>query len=152
MEYVVRPATVGDIGVIFNIRTSVVQNHMTMDELAAIGVTPDTVHDIIAAGPGLWVAEVDGVPVAFSMADIGDGCVFAMFVLPAFEGRGLGRLLMAETEAFLFTQHDVIWLETSADVAVRANGFYRALGWRPVDMLDNGDYRYEKQKPVLTTS
>lgn len=148
MNSVIREATVDDIAAIFNIRTSVTQNHLSMSQLADMGVTPDAIHAAISSGPGLWVAEVDGVPVGFSMADVEDACVFAMFVLPAFEGRGLGRLLMAQAEACLFAHHDVIWLETAGDVAIRANGFYRALGWRPVDMQDNGDIRYEKRKPA----
>lgn len=148
MEIVIRDAQVEDIPAIFSIRTSVTENHLSMDALAAMGVTPAAVQDVIEAGPGLWVGEVDGTPVAFSMVDVEDACVFAMFVQPGFEGLGLGRLLMDKAEALLFAHHEVIWLETAGDVAVRANGFYRALGWRAVDMQDNGDIRYEKRRPA----
>jgi GNAT superfamily N-acetyltransferase len=152
MNIIVRDAHIADIPAIFSIRTSVVQNHLSMAQLAAMGITPETVHAVITAGRSLWVAEVDGVPVAFSMADVEDACVFAMFVLPAFEGHGIGRLLMQRAESVLFEHHDVIWLETAGDIDVRANGFYRALGWRPVDMQDNGDIRYEKHKPASTAA
>lgn len=70
------------------------------------------------------------------------GCVFAAFVLPEFEGNGLGRRLMDEAETFLFQHHQTIWLETAG--ASRASGFYRSLGWQPVENLPEGDIRFEK--------
>lgn len=145
---VIRVATVSDVPAIFSIRTSVVQNHLSMEQLAEMGITPHSVSEVIHDGGGIWVAEVQSKLVAFAMVDRDDGCVFAMFVLPAYEGLGLGRLLMQEAEACLFATHETIWLETDGDIAIRANGFYRALGWRPVDMQDNGDIRYEKRRPL----
>ncbi|WP_425274311.1 GNAT family N-acetyltransferase [Pseudomonas kitaguniensis] len=76
------------------------------------------------------------------MVDVEDGCVFAAFVLPEFEGNGLGRSLMNKAEACLFQHHQMIWLETAE--ASRASGFYRNLGWQPVENLPEGDVRFEK--------
>ncbi|WP_052726726.1 GNAT family N-acetyltransferase [Xanthomonas campestris] len=53
-------------------------------------------------------AEVDSAPVGFSMVDVEDDCVFAVFLLPGFEGRGLGRSLMSKAEAILFQHHQTI--------------------------------------------
>ncbi|WP_223527759.1 GNAT family N-acetyltransferase [Pseudomonas sp. A-RE-23] len=64
------------------------------DQLTEIGITPEAISQAISETPCAWVAEVNGVPVGFSMVDIEDGCVFAVFVLPEFEGYGLGRNLM----------------------------------------------------------
>lgn len=77
------------------------------------------------------------------MVDVEDGCVFAVFVLPEFEGHGLGRSLMEEAETFLFQHHQTLWLETAE--ASRACGFYRNLGWHPVENLPEGDIRFEKR-------
>ncbi|WP_095153817.1 GNAT family N-acetyltransferase [Pseudomonas sp. Irchel 3E13] len=142
MEKTIRLADLSDIDAIFNIRTSVQENHLSHDQLAEMGITPEAIQQAILETPCAWVAEVDGVPVGFSMADIEDGCVFAAFVLPEFEGRGLGRSLMDRAETFLFQHHQTIWLETAE--ASRASGFYRKLGWKPVQHLPEGDIRFEK--------
>ncbi|WP_339493217.1 GNAT family N-acetyltransferase [Pseudomonas sp. EA_15y_Pfl2_R67] len=142
MEKTIRLANQADINAIFDIRTSVQENHLSHDQLAEMGITPETIRQAILEVPCAWVAEVDGVPVGFSMADVEDGCVFAAFVLPEFEGHGLGRSLMNKAEAFLFQHHQTIWLETAE--ASRASGFYRNLGWQPVANLPEGDLRFEK--------
>lgn len=147
MNRTIRLATQYDIGSIFAIRTSVRENHLSRAQLAELGITDDSVSQLIAQAPCAWLAEVDGTPAGFAMADTEDGCVFAAFVLPAFEGCGLGRLLMEKAEAFLFEQHSTIWLETAA--ASRANGFYQRLGWLPVAELVDGDLRFEKHRPRL---
>ena len=92
-----------------------------------------------------WLAEADGKAVGFAMVDAEEGCVFAAFVLPEWEGRGLGRRLMAEAEASLFRRHETIWLET--DGRSRASGFYAHLGWKPTATDGNGDVRFEKKRP-----
>ncbi|WP_460135124.1 N-acetyltransferase family protein [Pseudomonas sp. S1_E04] len=142
MEKTIRLANLADIEAIFAIRTSVHENHLSRDQLAEMGITPKTIRQAMLEAPCAWVAEVDGVPVGFSMADIEDGCVFAAFVLPEFEGHGLGRSLMDKAEAFLFQHHQTIWLETAE--ASRASGFYRTLGWQFVERLSEGDIRFEK--------
>lgn len=142
MKKAIRLANQGDINAIFDIRTSVQENHLSHDQLTEMGITPEAIGQAILEAPCAWVAEVDGVPVGFSMADVEEGCVFAAFVLPEFEGLGLGRSLMERAEAFLFQHHQTIWLETAE--ASRANGFYRNLGWRPVEHLPEGDVRFEK--------
>lgn len=144
MEAVVRLARLADVDAIFKIRTSVQENHLSEDQLADMGITPEAISQAISETPCAWVAQVCGVPVGFSMVDIEDGCVFAVFVLPEFEGYGLGRNLMHKAESFLFQSHQKIWLETAE--ASRASGFYRNLGWQPVKNLGQGDIRFEKQR------
>lgn len=143
MDAVIRLATISDIDAIFRIRTSVRENHLSQDQLTEMGITPEAISQAISEAPCAWVAEVSGVPVGFSMVDIEEGCVFAVFVFPEFEGYGLGRHLMYKAESFLFQRHQTIWLETAE--ASRASGFYRSLGWTPVKNLPNGDVRFEKQ-------
>ncbi len=142
MVNTIRLASLADIDAIFDIRTSVRENHLSHDQLAEMGITPESIRQAILKAPCAWVAEVDGAVVGFSMADVEDGCVFAAFVLPEFEGQGLGRDLMDKAEAFLFQFHHTIWLETAE--ASRACGFYRNLGWQLVENLPEGDIRLEK--------
>ncbi|CAD2246158.1 MULTISPECIES: GNAT family N-acetyltransferase [Xanthomonas] len=142
MEKTIRLAGLADIDAIFDIRTRVHENHLSRDQLVEMGITPAIIKQAILEAPCTWVAEVNGAPVGFSMADVEEGCVFAAFVLPEFEGNGLGRRLMDKAEAFLFQHHQTIWLETAE--ASRASGFYRSLGWQPVKNLPGGDVRFEK--------
>ena len=143
---VVRAATAADVPALFRIRTSVRENHLSMEQLAALGITHDSVRELIESGDGAWIAEVDGVAAAFAMALREDRTIFAMFVRPEFEGRRLGRALMAEAERWLFEQGcDQIQLTTGSDPAIRAHGFYRRLGWEPAGTAPNGELRYVKR-------
>lgn len=145
----VRVATPADVPRLFQIRTAVHENHLSMAELAALGITPQTLPELLdGAGRG-WVAEVAGEVVAFAMADAQEASVFALFVAPGHENQGLGRRLMREAEAWLFAQGcQVLWLVTDADRAVRANGFYRHLGWVDEGVLPDGQVRFTRSAPV----
>jgi len=142
-----RIATDSDIVTLFRIRTSVTENHQSQEELAALGVTPESVGEMLRTTSRAWVAEIDDEVVAFSMADAEAGTVFAMFVLPGYENRGAGRALMRAAEEWLFSQgHDEIWLLTGSDERLRANGFYRHLGWNAEGIEADGQLRYVKRK------
>lgn len=142
----IRLATIEDVDCIFDIRTSVCENHLSRAELAQMGITDETIEQAIAAEDATWIAEVDGTPVGFAMADAEEGSVFAAFIKPEWEGMGLGRQLMEHAERFLFARHDTLWLET--DGSSRVHGFYRRLGWLPVKTLENGDGRLQKTKKM----
>ncbi|MDV9034135.1 GNAT family N-acetyltransferase [Pseudomonas sp. RAC1] len=143
MRKTIRLADPDDIEAIFDIRTRVRENHLSYDQLVEMGITPDAIRQSIEDAPCAWIAEVDGVAAGFCMVDAEEGCVFAAFVLPAFEGLGVGRSLMNQAEAHLFQHHRTIWLETAE--ASRASGFYRHLGWQAVEQLPEGDVRFEKR-------
>ena len=143
-----RPATAADIPALFSVRTSVRENHLDLVQLAARGVTMDSVASMIAARDArTWVAEESGMVVGFSMADARTGTVFALFVRPESEGRGHGRALLRAAEAWLFAAGwETIWLHTAEETDNRAHVVYRAAGWRLVGPADHGDVRYEKSR------
>ena len=141
----IRPATVADVAAIFRVRTAVKENVLTLQELAELGVTPDTIAELIRSTPCIWVAEADGQVVGFAMVEGETACLFAAFVLPQYEGRGMGRDLVAVCEQALFRDHALAWLET--DGRSRAAGFYRHLGWAHAADLVDGDVRLEKRRP-----
>jgi GNAT superfamily N-acetyltransferase len=110
-----------------------------------MGITPATITKMIGQSACAWVAIEDDRVVGFSMADLQGGSLFAAFVRPSHEGRGIGKALVAIAEAALFERHAVIWLETGK--TTRAAGFYRHLGWaNPVEITER-DIRLEKSKP-----
>lgn len=138
----VRLATAHDVDAIFDVRVGVRENILTRAELTERGITRDAVLAMIGEASCVWVVEFDSEVVGFSMADAEDACVFAAFVRPDHEGRGLGSVLMAAAEAFLFQHHERIWLETA--YASRAREFYERRGWVQTAELDDGDVRMEK--------
>lgn len=141
--------TAADVETLFELRTSVRENHQSREELAAIGVTPASIRDALAGTSRAWIAEDDdGTPLGFAMADAAVGTLFALFVRPDAERRGAGRRLLAAAEDWLFASgHEEIWLLTGADPSLRAHGVYRAAGWRGVGE-EEGQLRYVKRVPA----
>jgi GNAT superfamily N-acetyltransferase len=141
-----RRATPVDVPALFDIRCSVRENYQSREELAALGVTDAAVAEMLQDdGPG-WIVEINGQPVGFAMIILSERTVFACFVRPGYEGQGIGKRLMEAAEAEL--QHHGIqeaWLTTGADPSIRANGFYRALGWQPDGYEPDGQIRYVKR-------
>lgn len=74
-----------------------------------------------------WVAEIDGRIDGFCIAGR-DGLVWALFVRPGCEGRGLGRALMGECVAWL-AGIGVAEAHLETDLGTRAERFYRRFGW-----------------------
>lgn len=146
----IRIADSADVGQMFDVRTSVRENHLSLEELASLGITPEALPEMLVGKGRGWVALDGETVIAFAMADAIDATVFALFVRAEYESRGLGRSLMSEAEAWL---HSVgcaeIWLVTDASPAVRANGFYRHLGWLDDGIQEDGHVRFKK---VLTGS
>lgn len=141
----IRVAGEEDIEELFSIRTSVHQNYQSREELASIGVTPASVAEMLRKDARAWICEMQGAAAGFAMADAAERTIFGMFVRPEFEGRGIGRMLMSEAERWLFNHGFAeIWLTTGGDTALRANGFYRHLGWTAAETLADGQIRYVK--------
>ena len=77
----------------------------------------------------------------YCFGDRDGGEVLVLALLPAFEGLGLGRDLLARVVQQLAEQgHRRLHLACSTDPASRSHGFYRHLGWQPTGRLDgHGD-------------
>jgi GNAT superfamily N-acetyltransferase len=120
-----RRATHADIPAMSRIRLAVTEN--TLSDPARI--TTAMYEDYLERSGRGWVAEADGVVVAFCYADSVDASIWALFVQPGHEGRGYGTSLLALAAAWLFERgHDRIRLTTGA--GTRADRFYAARGWR----------------------
>ncbi|MXP50475.1 GNAT family N-acetyltransferase [Pantoea sp. Eser] len=144
MNVHVRTATAADTADLFHIRTSVTENALSYQELQALGITPAAVEAMISTSTCAWIALSGRNAVGFSMILPEEGCLFAAFVLPAYQGAGIGKRLAEEAENQLFLHHDVIWLETAE--ATRAAGFYRHRGWvKASKTAADNDIRMVKQ-------
>jgi len=61
MALTIRPATVSDVPARFAIRTAVREDHMSLDEFAAAGVTPErVVNRVCSPEAGAWIALWEG--------------------------------------------------------------------------------------------
>ncbi|HHP7231321.1 MAG TPA: GNAT family N-acetyltransferase [Xenococcaceae cyanobacterium] len=146
----IRQAQLEDIETLFEIRTSVKENYQSRAAIAKLGITPETVAQMLQKDCRAWIAEISGKAIAFSLANATKKTIFGMFVLPEFEGRGAGRALMHEAETWLFS-HNIaeIWLVTGNNPKFRAYGFYLHLGWIPVGVEPNGVMKFIKKQPLI---
>ena len=132
----IREATHDDIEVLERVRALVRENQLTTpiprERLAAA---------LEARGRG-WIAEEGGHVVGFSFADHVDASIWALFLLPEWEGRGVGRALLRAAVDWLHAQgHATIRLSTSP--GTRAEGFYEHLGWRRTGVSASGEVCFE---------
>lgn len=128
-----RRALHGDIPAMSRIRLAVMEN--TLSDPARI--TPQMYEDFLEQSGRGWVAEQDGDIVAFCYADKINASIWALFVQPGHEGRGLGKALLGLAVDWLFELgHARAHLTTGA--GTRADRFYAAQGWvrEPADGLD----------------
>lgn len=145
MTIIIRDAAEEDIPAIFAVRTSVGENHLSVEQMAEMGITNETIRQALRKEPCIWVAVQGDHIVGFSMGDTAEACVYAAFVRPEWAGQGIGRRLMERAEAFLFERHSSIWLHT--DGSSHAAGFYERLGWKRMPDVENRDARFEKHRP-----
>lgn len=145
MTWTIRCAETTNVDAIFDVRTSVTENILDRAQLTRMGITTDSIAQMIRHAPCAWVAVDAGTVVGFSMIDLSAGSLFAAFVLPAHQGRGIGKALVQAAESALFHRHEVVWLETGK--TTRAAEFYRSLGWGNATDITDRDIRLEKPRP-----
>lgn len=144
MDITIRSAQPSDVDAIFVVRTAVTENHLSREAMRQMGITESVVADMIRQNPCAWVAVDNELIVGFSMILPEEGCLFAAFVLPEYENRGIGRRLVLAAENELFKHHQIAWLETAKNS--RAVMFYTCLGWGNETAIDEGDVRLEKTR------
>lgn len=108
-------------------------------------IQPDDYRTMLTQRGQGWVAEIDGRIAGFAVADRERSNVWALFVHPDFEGRGVGRRLHDVMLGWFFEAGAAaVWLGTSPDT--RAEVFYRSAGWRMVGREANGELRFEMSR------
>ncbi|WP_229493501.1 GNAT family N-acetyltransferase [Massilia arenae] len=137
-----RRATVDDIPAMSRIRLAVNENRLRDPGR----VTRQMYEDFLERDGRGWIAQVDGATVAFSYANSLDGSIWALFVDPAHEGKGLAKALLALATAWLFESgYAEITLDTGA--GTRADLFYARQGWTGGN-AGAADVRYTLARPV----
>ena len=133
-----KEATIEDIKQIQIVRNSVKENtlsdpNLVTDEDCAVFITE--------RGKG-WVCEEDNTIVGFAIADLLENNIWALFLDPAFEKRGIGQQLHKLMLDWYFTQtKTTVWLGTGFNT--RAVNFYRKAGWVEVGMHGTKEIKFE---------
>lgn len=135
---IIREARTEDIPRIQVIRNSVTENTLSDPNL----VTDEDCNEFISVRGKGWVCEVDKQLVGFSIADLQEHNVWALFILPEFEKRGIGKKLHKVMLDWYFEQTQTpLWLGTSP--GTRAEGFYRNAGWRETGTHGKEELKFE---------
>jgi GNAT superfamily N-acetyltransferase len=137
---ILREATMNDIGGIQLVRNSVLENRLSDPALV-----PDSDCELILFERGKgWVTEVENTIVGFGIADLVDHNIWALFVHPDHERKGIGRQLHTIMLDWYFTQtNEPVWLSTAP--GTRAEEFYRRSGWREVGIHGKNEIKFEMQ-------
>lgn len=135
----IREATIEDIGEIQRIRHAVKENVLSDPSL----VTDEHCRDYITRRGKGWVYEAGNQIVGFAIIDLQDDNVWALFLHPHFERRGIGRQLHDIMLRWYFNikQEGTLWLSTSPDT--RAPGFYITAGWAQVGKHGTNEIKFE---------
>ena len=134
----IRQAVIPDIKQIQSVRNSVTENTLSNPDLVK---DKDGEEFISQRGKG-WVCEIDNEIVGFSIVDLKDKNVWALFLRPEFEKQGFGRKLHDIMLNWYFEQTKTnIWLGTSPNT--RAEIFYRKAGWTEIGTHGNGEIKFE---------
>jgi GNAT superfamily N-acetyltransferase len=133
-----REAQITDIPGIQVVRNAVKENRLSDPSK----VTDQDCEDYMTKRGRGWVCEIDGKIAGFAIVDLLDQNVWALFVHPDHEGKGIGRKLHDEMLDWYFSKTtETIWLGTAP--GTRAENFYMCAGWTNCGQRPNGEMRFE---------
>ncbi len=133
-----RRATSSDIPRLMEIRGAVHENRLSNP----LSVTRAD-YDLFVETGRVWVSEVAGTVVGFSASDATDGSIWALFMDPAYLGRGIGTALLARAcQDLQAAGHSKVCLTT--EPGTKADRLYRTLGWVDVGRSASGEVCFER--------
>ena len=120
-----RQAIPEDIPQIQIVRNSVKENQLSNPNL----IPDELVEEFITKRGKGFVCEIDDKIVGFSIVDFVENNVWALFLLPDFEGKRIGKKLhQLMLDEYFSKTKETIWLSTEANS--RAEIFYKKQGWK----------------------
>ena len=138
LNMIFRIAELSDIKQIQIVRHLVKENTLSNPNLVPDN---DVAYYISEKGRG-WICEVEGKVVGFSIIDLLENSVWALFVHPKFAEQGIGKELHRLMIVWYFqqTKKNVV-LGTAPNT--RAEIFYGLQGWTIVGTYPNGETKFE---------
>ncbi len=138
LHQTIREAIVADIAQIQVVRNSVTENTLSDPNLVS---NEDCEEYLTRRGKG-WVCEIDNRIVGFSIVDFEDNNIWALFVDPKFEKKGIGKLLHDIMLDYYFARTtETVWLSTGQHT--RAEQFYHKAGWEAKGIVGKGEIKFE---------
>ena len=138
----IRTALPLDVAAMHAIRLSVRENQLSDPSV----VTEQDYHDFMLRDTQSWVHQLNGEITGFVMVDVERRNLWALFVAPEHEGRGIGRSLHEAMCSAYFARMDILRLTT--EPASRAERFYRRAGYTDRGLASNGkELIFELTKP-----
>lgn len=135
---IIREATVNDIPQIQVVRNSVKENMLSDPAL----VTDKDCEEFITVRGKGWVCEMDQRIVGFAIADLKENNIWALFLHPDYEGKGIGQILQNTMLDWYFSRtQKTVWLGTAFHT--RAEQFYRKAGWKEVGLHGTKEIKFE---------
>ena len=120
-----RQAIPEDIPQIQIVRNSEKENQLSNPNL----IPDDLVEEFITKRGKGFVCEIDKKIVGFSIVDFVENNVWALFLLPEFEGKGIGKKIhQLMLDEYFSKTKATIWLSTEANS--RAEIIYKKQGWK----------------------
>jgi len=133
-----REATTSDIPQIQIVRHTVKEN--TLSDPALV-TDADCEEFVTRRGKG-WVCEIEEEIVGFSIVDLKEHNIWALFLRPEFEGKGIGKELHRLMMDWYFDQtKEKAWLGTAPNT--KAEKFYELQGWKNVGRVNKGEVKFE---------
>lgn len=135
---IIREAKINDIHQIQIVRNLVTENTLSDPNLVT---NKDCEFFLFTKGKG-WVCEINNEIVGFSIVDLIDNNIWALFINPEFEKKGIGKQLHKIMLDWYFNQtKKKVWLGTSPKT--RAENFYRKAGWIEIGFHGNNEIKFE---------
>jgi GNAT superfamily N-acetyltransferase len=136
-----REAWISDIPQIQVVRHSVHENRLSDPRL----VTDEDCKIFLSVRGRGWVCEEKGMIVGFAIADLRENNIWALFVRPEFEKKGVGRKLHDIMLNWYFsTSKELVWLGTAP--GTRAESFYRKAGWTETGIHGKNEIKFEMKR------
>ena len=127
-----RQAIPEDIPQIQIVRNSVKENQLSNPNL----IPDELVEEFITKRGKGFVCEIDKKIVGFSIVDFVENNVWALFLLPEFEGKRIGKKLhQLMLDEYFSKTKETIWLSTEANS--RAETFYKKQVWKNAGLHGN---------------
>jgi GNAT superfamily N-acetyltransferase len=120
------------------VRCAVTENAISNPAL----ITPEEYKNFMTQRGQGWVCEVQQTIVGFAIADLVEHNVWALFVHPNQQQKGIGKQLHQLMLQWYFTQtQNTIWLGTEFNT--RAQQFYTLMGWQRAGLNGTNEARFE---------
>jgi GNAT superfamily N-acetyltransferase len=139
----IRAASLSDVAAMNQLRLQVRENVLSDPGLVTESITAKAITEL---GRG-WVFDEGGQILGFTIALDRDPSIWALFVDPGHEGRGIGHALLESAVNWLWSR-GAQRIRLSTDPGTRAERFYQNRGWKAAGVNQKGEVELEITRPA----